>query len=350
MAHAKYIDLIAKYLSGNIDTPERTALLQWAESDPENQQFFDEMAQLWSLADQYEEDVFEADFPAAWDQLDRRLGDSGAPAASGGSAKVIPLSIRSVLLRAAAATILLVAASYGIYSVWTGAGEPEPQYAMISTQANERRDVTLPDGSQVWLNENTRLSYEEGFTERTVELRGEAFFDVAHRDDSPFVIVSGEAQTTVLGTAFNVRAYPGEEQIEVTVQRGKVALGKKATAAGRPAEPVTLEAGMTGVFKRTEAKATLVEAQLINADAWKTGVLNLDGLKVEQAITALERYYDVTFNVENKDLLNCSVTGLVFDHEPLDTVLKGLSFMMSLNIERSSDTTVVVSGKQGCPE
>lgn len=350
MAHEKYIDLIAKYLSGNISAAEKTELLQWTESAPENRQFFEEMVQLWGLADRYEEEVFEADTAKAWEIIDRRTGGERPTSASGGSARIIPSSMRSTLLRVAAVTILLVAASYGVYSVWNSLNEPAPiEYVVESTTAEERREITLPDGSQVWLNERTSISYAEDFQERTVELEGEAFFDVAYREDSPFVIISGEAQTTVLGTAFNVRAYPGEETVEVTVQRGKVALGKKSAVTPQPADPVVLEAGVTGVFNRPEAKVAKVEEQLVNADAWKTGLLKLDGLAMEQIITVLERYYDVDIEAADPDILNCTATFLTYEREPLDTVLKGLTYMMNLTVERQpSDSTIVLKGN-GCP-
>lgn len=348
MADSKYIDLIAKYLSGNISTPEQTELLQWAESSQDNQKFFDEMVQLWSLTDAYEDDSFEADTSAAWNKLDKRIDDGNRSAASGGSARIIPLGLRSVW-RVAAATLLLIAASYGVYSVWVGNMQDVPQVVAIETPADETREYTLPDGTQVVLNENTRLSYLEDFTERTVELSGEAFFDVAHREDSPFVIATGDVETTVLGTAFNLRAYPNEDKVEVTVQRGKVRLAKKAAdQVLQPDQSVTLEEGNTGVFDLKEQKAVKSEGQLINADAWKTGIINLDGLEMKQVITVLQRYYDIQIDVENDAILNCPITNLYFDNEPLDTVLAGLEYVMHLNVKQPSDSVVVFTGK-GCP-
>lgn len=348
MADSKYIDLIARYLSGNISTPEKTELLQWAESSQDNQKFFEEMVQLWSITEAYEDDPFEADTSAGWNQLDKRIEDGTRPAASGGSTRIIPLSMRSVL-RVAAATLLLIAASYGVYTAWVGNISDQPVLVSEETSTDETREITLPDGTQIVLNENTRLSYPENFTERTVELTGEAYFDVAHRDDSPFVIVTGDVETIVLGTAFNLRAYPDEDKVEVTVQRGKVRLAKKtADEVPQPDQTVTLEEGATGVFDLKEQKAVKSEEQLINADAWKTGIINLDGLEMKQVITVLQRYYDIQIDVENEAIMNCPITNLYFDNEPLDTVLAGLEYVMHLRVKQPSDSVVVFTG-EGCP-
>ena len=140
MADSKYIDLIAKYLSGNISTPEQTELLQWAESSQDNQKFFEEMVQLWSIAGAYEDDAFEADTSAAWNQLDKRIDDGTRPAASGGSARIIPLSMRSIL-RVAAATLLLIAASYGVYTAWVGNISNQPVLVSEETSTDETREI-----------------------------------------------------------------------------------------------------------------------------------------------------------------------------------------------------------------
>lgn len=350
MADSKNIDLIAKYLSGNISDPERADLLKWVESDLENQQFFDEMVQLWGVTGDYEEEFFETDIPKAWNKLEQRIDQRTIGVAGGGSAKVLPLTLRSIGLRAAAVTLLLIAASYGVYSLWNGASLTQPfTLAVVNTQSDETRDIELPDGTKIWLNENTRLSYREDFVNRTVELEGEAFFDVAHQEDNPFVILSGEVETTVLGTAFNLRAYPGEDRVEVTVQRGKVQLAKKKDDQNEQATvtPVILEAGNRGVFDLAEQKVVKFEEQVINADAWKTGILNFDGLSMDEVITVLQRYYNVTFEVKNEAILNCSVTNLYFEKESLDTVLSGLAYVMHLNFKQPSDSVIVLNGK-GC--
>ena len=117
---------------------------------------------------------------------------------------------------AAAIAVLLVA------SWWIFLRERTPDTFAISTQTNESRSITLPDESKVVLNENSTLSYHYAGDIRKVVLSGEAFFDVAKDPRHPFVIQSEDVETKVLGTSFNIRAYPDEGKVKVSVKTGRV--------------------------------------------------------------------------------------------------------------------------------
>ena len=346
MADAKYIDLMAKYLTGNLSSPERTDLLEWAESSQENRQFFDEMVQLWSLSGSYEEEEFEADVPAAWSKLDKRIEKGSLGSGGGMSAKVIPLSRRFGFLRIAVAILLLVVAGFGWMNGWfSGMNAETPQTIAYQTAKDENKEIQLPDGSVIQLNENTLLSYQDPFDERIVELEGEAFFDVMHLDGKPFVIISGDTRTKVLGTSFNVRAYPEEEQVEVTVETGKVAFGKQLDQELDSENTVLLEAGTSGVFDRNQDLVSKIEGQLDNANAWRTKLLKFDDVKLEQITRTLERYFDTTIIVNNKDILNCKFT--YEDTDPkLKNVLESINFSTGLSYQQT-DNGILIEG-EGC--
>ncbi len=332
MADEKYIDLTAKYLSGNISDPEKTDLLQWTKSSRENQTFFDKMAKLWGITANYEEEPFETDLPVAWSNIEKRI-DNGLMAGGGSSARIIPLSTRSVLLRVAAVALLIVAGA-AWFSGWLDQTEAAPQIMTYTTAEDESRVIYLPDGSIVSLNENSRFSYLETFDDRKVDLEGEAFFEVSKQNGETFTIHSGEAQTTVLGTSFNVRAYPEEKQVEVMVQEGKVALGKKVQNSPHPTDSIILQAGQAGVFSKDKEEVKVSEIALINADAWKTGIFNFNSLKVSEVVTALERRYDVRFEVEDRSILDYTFNGQYKSDQPLENILKGMEFTMELKYSR----------------
>lgn len=307
MDDAIYIELIAKYLSGNITPEEREQLMAWVEEVPANRSFFEEMIQLWSISGRYKA-PFDTNSNYAWDTLEERLfGGGGAtieemnPSSDKTSTKIVRLSIKKVILRAAAVILAAIAVSVWLFSDF---GKGQDQMVVIETSQKERKQLELPDGSTIWLNENTRLSYDQNFDERVVQLEGEAFFDVAHQQGKTFTILSGGAATTVLGTTFNVRAYPGEARIEVTVATGKVALKK----ADIPQEQVLLEAGKSGVFDKQTAEVRVIENQISNADAWKTQRLEFDSTLMRDVIPAVERFYGVNIELANEDLLDCPLT------------------------------------------
>lgn len=155
-----------------------------------------------------------------WDKIEKGMGKAATP-------RLLPLP---VLRWVAAASVLVL---LGTAAVWFGyrkknlpggnlAGVKSNQY---TTQPGSKSKLELPDGTQVWLNGNSRLSFgnaDFGSTSREVYLSGEAFFDVARNERVPFVIHTGAIDIKVLGTAFNVKAYPGEKNIETALVRGLI--------------------------------------------------------------------------------------------------------------------------------
>lgn len=346
MDDAKYMDLIAKYLSGNADVAEKEELMAWVERDPANRAFFEEMIELWSISDNYEEQ-FATDTAQAWQALDERLfgqeiATQTASVASHkkSSAKIVRLSINKTILRVAA--VILLAIVVGIW--WFGGFTDEKaEMVIVETAAEERQQLELPDGSTIWLNENTRLSYNQTFDERIVNLKGEAFFDVVEQSGEPFTIFSEGATTKVLGTSFNVRAYPEEPRVEVTVATGKVALRK----ADNVAEEVILEKGTSGIYDKTAEETAVIETPISNADAWKQQRLDFQDTPMRDVIPALERYFDIEMNVTNERVLNCPVTG-TFDRPDIESITGILEFAVNVDIVKQDSSRYLIEGT-GCP-
>ncbi len=337
----KYLELLAGYMSGNISPEEQKVLLDWVDADIGNKKFFDETVQLWNISGDYEEPDFETDVAQAWNKVEPQLSKeekSSIPK----SAKVVPLSnFRSILRIAVVALLLITAGWWLVQNVFQGA---EPTMIAFQTGEQEKEEVILPDGSKVWLNENSLLSYNEDFEIRIVQMEGEAFFDVEQLDEKPFVIHSGGARATVLGTTFNVRAYPNESKIEVTVETGKVALAPMNDDEG---QSVVLAAGNSGVFDKTEEKVEQEEATISNAASWKTHRLEYSRTPLDQVIQSLERHFEVSFEIPNENIFsgNCEFNA-TFDQPKLEEVLKILEYAMNLQIEKS-ENSVILTG-EGC--
>lgn len=347
-----YLDLIAKYLSRNASALEAQTLMAWVEASPENRQLFDEMARVWELSGAAPDPVFPGNPSKAWDQLNALLDiENGTditkpPVISpqreeqgGTESPIIPIA-RPKRLRprrwwAAAASIafLLLAAWWQISR--QGTSTDEKNWIAVQTASGERREVALPDGSTVWLNENTILTYTRNFLKRReVKLQGEAFFSVAKLEKLPFTIFSKNLETTVLGTTFNVRAYPGEQQVEVSVSTGKVKVDLHAT--GKIKSPVqqsvTVGAGRSAIFLEEKERIELIPVPTVNASAWKDEQLIFDSTPMPDLIAALERYFDIDIEVLNPDLMNCTFHGS-FEKPHIQEVLDVLMISMDLEIE-----------------
>ncbi|HHM21459.1 MAG TPA: DUF4974 domain-containing protein [Bacteroidetes bacterium] len=331
-----YSELIAKYLAGEASAQEQEQLFAWINSNETNRQFFEEVQHTWQLARPAAlPPPFRADLETAWAKIDSAT--SSPPAKKRPAGKTFRIWKKTTARSIAAALLLFI----GVGLWWLAQrGEPAP-WTTLQTTADEKREATLPDGSQVWLNENTRLSYPANFDERTIRLEGEAFFEVQHNEKKPFLIYCKEATTTVLGTSFNVRAYPKEERIEVTVETGKVAL----TLTQNDTPPVIVPAGTSGIIFIKEKKVVREQKKIGNATAWKTGRLQFEEEPMKNVIATLERYFATTIKVENELIYQCPYTSS-FDQARLDEILLIIGASVGFEASKNADG-FVLTGK-GC--
>ena len=353
-------ELIAKFLAGESTLAEKEELFAWTKKDQANQQFFEEMEQVWNMTDGADISPFEADLDTAWNNINgstignRELGVSSR-LSSQTSAKIIPLSKR--VMRWSIAAAILLFAGFGLW--WMMQPPPAPMLVEFRTLENEKEEITLPDGSKVWLNENSKLAYFENFKPRNIDLTGEAFFDVQRMEENPFIISSGKATTTVLGTSFNVRAYPQEEKIEVTVETGTVALAIKKKVAASEAigeepkdaldktieESIELKAGTSGVVHKKEEKVEKVEEKIQNAIAWKTLKLDFEDTPMEEVVFVLKRYFGTDIKVVNKAIAKCPYTA-TFDQPDLEGILSIIGASVGFEAEKEGNVYVLKGG--GC--
>jgi transmembrane sensor len=329
MDNTKYLDLIGRYLAGECEPAEAAELLEWAAAQPANRELFDELAQLWQMSSLYEEPPLQLEIEQAWGKLESKLpssaADNGLPREEPGDASIIPLWRWSALLRYAAALALLLTAGYWLFRSF--GSQDATQLVEWSTGPGEQQSYQLPDGSTVVLNENTRIAYLAPFEERRVQLTGEAFFEVARQNGKTFAIEAGGAATTVLGTSFNLRAYPEEEKVEVSVRSGKVAVEQ----IGKAEKKVLLQAGQAAVYHKKEE--TLQKLAAPNADAWKTQQLAFDLARLEEVLEALRRYFKAEINVTSPQLLNCRFQGEFIQPGGVKEVLEALAFTMDLELQ-----------------
>lgn len=336
MNRSDYLELIGRYLSGDINEAEREALMRWVEADSANRAVLEEAEKLWSVTASYEMPRFSAGKAAAWDLLEERI----EAAQHSGEAKVIGLSTLKAYLRYAAAAAVLLLGGYWIY--WnSGLVDHTPVFAQVQTADEEKRTFTLPDGSTVVLNENSTLRYAEDFSEREVRLAGEAFFDVVKQDGATFTILSEGAQTTVLGTSFNVRAYPDEPEVTVSVATGKV----EVASADREEEKILLVPGTSGQYNKMLEEVR--EAPVSNAMAWKENRLQFDNQPLGQVASALERYFGKKVVVANDQLANCRFMG-DFPNPKLQELLDAMAFTMELEIVEENGQIVIKGNGDYC--
>lgn len=164
-------------------------------------------------------------------------------------------------------------------------------YNTMTIPKGRQFQVTLPDGTQVWLNSASSIRYPTVFSgeERRVEVRGEAYFEVTKNAKMPFrVNVSNKAEVEVLGTHFNVNAYENEGSINTTLLEGSVRV-----AAAQLNKNVVLKPGQQAQLKNGKDEMKVVNADIDKVIAWKNGLFNFEDAHLEEVMRQLERWYDI---------------------------------------------------------
>lgn len=321
---------IGKYLSGEASPAEVAELMAWVEQSQANKEFFDNMLQLWAIPEP-QPAMPPLNASKAWAALESAI-DQRAPAPK--NRGIISMKM---MLRVAAVLLPLALALW-----WTlGRNDAPTEVLMAQTIAQERKTIILPDGSTVQLNENSALHYRQDADARYVTLSGEAFFEVQHLDGKPFIIESGEARTTVLGTSFNVRAYPNEERVEVSVSTGKV----QVEAIAAPQQKAMLAAGEAVAVRKKDLRLAAAEEIANNATAWKNRQFRFDDTPVDEVVMTLERYFGLKIELSQPAIGACRFSGH-YDNPQLEEVLEALSFAIDAQWEQRAEV-ISLSGN-GC--
>lgn len=189
-------------------------------------------------------------------------------------------------------------------------------YNTISTPRGGQFRITLPDGSQVWLNASSSLRYPTVFAghERRVELSGEAYFEVAKKAGMPFRIGSNAMEVEVLGTHFNMMTYDDEEVLKTTLLEGAV----KVTRDGRSRQ--LLPGQQARVHRSDGSMDVLKDANTEEAVAWKNGFIQFEGQDIKAAMRMLARWYNV--DVEYRAAVPAHFRGIIPRNVPVSQVLK----------------------------
>lgn len=324
---------IANYLTGASSEQEKEALEAWRREKPEHEAEFRKFEKIWNAGEA--NITFSPNVDFAWQKVQQRISpEQQAPIPQ---ARQVPLKpYRQRLLSIAAAVALLIIAGSLFWIINSQTDNSATRLASLQTGENERREIVLADGTQIWLNENTTLQYPETFTDsiREVHLKGEALFQVARMPEKPFVIMAEKGYVQVLGTTFNFRA--GKE-LAVQVSEGRV----KVAADQAQGSSLILEAGEGALLRnRSLVKTTLNPNYL----AWKTGHFLFEGASLQEVLTALERYYPVSFVAENQKVLKCRIHA-EFRQQPLEEVLQVIGLTMGLEFKYQADKgNVLVRG------
>lgn len=236
---------------------------------------------------------------------------------------------RNLWLRVAASVVIVSMVSLGVY-LYTNTGEPvvlsgSGQSSRIAERVNpagQKSVLYLGDGTKVWLNAASKITYAENFETqetRDVFLEGEAFFDVVHIEGKPFVVHTSSIKVKVMGTSFNVKSYADENTIETTLVNGSVRIERADTNSAGAGE-VELKPNQRAVFNKESNTINIDHVDASMSGSWKQDRMVFDGESIDRVFMQLERWFDVRIHLNNKGSLDCKLTASI-ERESLEDVL-----------------------------
>lgn len=329
--------LIAKKLSNSIQPLEEDDLQNWISETPENELLYRRLTDYWTNGTLNEKMAGQEE---VFDRLSGSLGirNNNFVVSHKREARLT----KSVWYVAASLLFIIsagIAVWYTINVVKSQTAVKEQIVHQVISKSNPRGRkslVTLPDGSTVKLNSESYIEYEENFIEsRHVKLIGEAFFEVVGDPEREFLIDIGELQVRVLGTSFNIQAYPFKKNMTVAVATGEVQVSK-VDGNGKSVLEILQKNEMISIDHQSGAyKVTGFDPD--EWFAWRDGILVFNAQSYEEIFSRLERWYGVEIIVRRMPQISEGFTAR-YDNPSLEVVLEGISF--------TSDIRYSIEGKK----
>jgi ferric-dicitrate binding protein FerR (iron transport regulator) len=324
---------ITRFLAGECSPAEQQVVEGLIQSDTKYRDAYNARKQIWDnpvlrpVSDTYDVDQ-------AWLNVSRHI-HSGPLTVVHRSASRKSIVYKVLKYAASIAAVLLI--SFSVFQI-THDNTVMKRFASGTAVSSP---LALADGSHMVLNAGSEVNFPEKFGShsREVYFWGEAFFEIASDPTRPFVIESGDARIKVLGTSFNVKAYPGTGITEVVVNTGTV-LFYHVDHNDNMLGQVILHKGDKGVYNRTTHKLAKMLNEDLNFISWKTGILDFKGASLDKVLTEVGAKYGVTFHMENTELSRLKLTA-TFDNESLDSVLEVLSLVHKLQFTHNGTDYLV---------
>lgn len=318
-------ELIGKQLAGEASREENVILRSWLEQSEANRKHYDQFKLIFTRASAVR-DIQQFDADAAWNKVRAKLHQKKA-------AKTIafePESSPNLFWRIAASIVLMMGIGFFAYKIFQPSATPPIE---VITETKSEAD-TLPDGSDVFLNKETKLAYSFDKKKKIhkVKLQGEAYFNIQHQDNKKFIVEVEDAFIRDIGTSFNVKAYPESNTIEVVVEEGEVMFYTEKDSG------IYLKQGGKGIYHKGTKTFSVEEAEP-NVTAYKTRFFIFSDTDLSTAVASLNTVYDKKI-VIGKNLEMCRLT-VSFNNESIVEIANVIAETLGLTVKESGQTLVL---------
>ena len=322
-------EILTKYFLGELNRSKELELFQQMESDEQLRAEFIRMQNIQSLTRLVPHPSQEAEGEKGFVEFTRRL-----------LAKKRQKRVR-FMLRYAAISLLLIASTFFLTRTMILQSNAPTAMNTLYVPAGQRAQLTLHDGTQVWLNAQSTLTYPARFSgkRREVSVVGEAYFDVAEDRKKTFVITTQQLTMEVLGTEFNVYSYPEAGFIKTDLVEGSLKISSKLS----PTVSVTLKPNEQVIVK--DGKMFVEEMQNSDYFLWKEGIYTFENERLIDIIEKLQLYYDVKIIVKDPEIFNVRYTGKFRQRDGIDEILRIIQKIQKFNIQKDIENNVITITK-----
>ena len=315
--------LIGKKLSNEITENELTELGDWINLDRKNQKLFEESNQFWQSSRKlFSSEEILKDKTKVNDQIKIQLRHK--------QKKIQPV----LFYRIAAVIAIPVFLAAGWYAGTRYAGSSKDLLCEVSAPKGQIAECVLADGTRVWLNTGSTIQYNPTLwgKNRVIKLTGEAYFKVTENQHKPFIVETSDVQVKVLGTSFNVKAYPDEKNTETTLEEGRIQL----LINDFPEQaPIELNPGDHAIYQTDNKKLNIEKTDTYLLTAWRDGKYIFKDADLKTIVQQLEKLYDVHIYLKNKQMGQLRFRGM-FEYnknilDALETIERSTSLKYRMN-------------------
>lgn len=305
-------ELLMKYIKGETTPEEREKVVRWLDEDPEHIHQYHSLRKLYDIS--------------LWSPIEESQQEEKQ------TRTLKPVWIEFLKV---AAVILITFLGTKAFFDWK---EDPVKMQTVIVPAGQRAELLLADGTKVWLNSRSKLKFPDRFQKdaRNVELDGEGYFEVTHKEEAPFTVHTSRYDVKELGTEFNVKAYNSKNQFEASLLKGSVEvsnMNKSQVVRLRPDEQVISDGSQ------------LIRSVILDKNyfRWKEGLLCLDDESIGGLIDKLELYYDVKIIVQQASLMKYHYSGKFRISDGVEHVLKVLQLKHKFTyIEEEEQNLIII--------
>ena len=319
-------EILSKYFSGELNRAEELTLFLQMKNDEQLRQEFIRLQNIYALTRLAPDPTQESERMKGLSSFTRRMNE-----------KKRQRRMR-FLLQYAAISLLLMASTFFLTRALILQSNATAEMNTLYVPAGQRAQLTLHDGTQVWLNAQSTLTYPARFNRkrREVSVVGEAYFDVTENRKKPFIVTTQQLTMEVLGTEFNVYSYPESGYTQTSLVEGSL----RVSETDNPSHTLLLSPSQQIIFKGEQMQLEPIS----NPDhlLWREGIYAFDNERLIDIIEKLELYYDITIQVEDPEIFNVRYTGKFRQRDGIDEILHILQKIQSFKIQKDKERNTII--------